>query len=176
MRYTFLLLFLITLVQSEASAQELRGSLPAAIRSALDDKLPGWAFAEVGDDIRRFLRERVSPEARPEIIRGDFDGNGRLDYALLITHGQILNSGGEAIGRKVYIAAFLKRGRGYKLHLLSEGGDYLALGKKGTYGYDFHAERKLKYMHDVIESGHFEKTGWAYIYKGGKFRYVYTAD
>jgi len=176
MRYTFLLLSLMTLARSEASSQELRATLPAAIRSALDAKLPGWAFAEVDDDIRRFLRERVSPKARPEIIRGDFDGNGRPDYALLITHGRILNGSGEAIGMKVYVAAFLRKGRGYKLHLLNEGGDYLALGKKGTYGYDFHAGRRFKYAHDVIESGDFEKSGWAYIYKGGRFRYVYTAD
>ncbi len=57
--------------------------LPVAIKSVLDRRFPGWKFIEVGDDIRHFIREQVSADARPDLVTGDFDGNGQLDWWVL---------------------------------------------------------------------------------------------
>ncbi len=129
-------------------SQEPSGKLPQAIRSTLDRRLPGWKFAEVMDDIRHFLREHVSPNAQPELIIGDFDGDGQQDYALLVAHG-----------KEVRLLAFLNRGAKYKLYELGEPGEYLTLGRKGTDGFDFHADKKFKYANDAIEVWIFEKAG-----------------
>lgn len=157
-------------------AAESPGQLPAAAESVLDTRFPGWEFVEVGDDIRRFIKERISADARPNLIRGDFDGNGKPDYALLVSHGRVFNARGEAIGPKTHLVVLLSGGGKYRLHVLGEPGEYLTLGKKGAEGFDFHAGRKFKYRNDAVEVWVFEKAGWAYIYDGGKFRSVYSAD
>lgn len=161
---------------SKASAAESAVRLPDAVKSVLDTRFPGWAFAEVGEDIRRFIKERVSADARPDLISGDFDGNGRPDYALLLSRGSLFNDRGEAIGPRTHLVVLLSRGGVYELHDLGEPGEYLTLGKKGADGFDFHAGRKFKYRNDAVEVWFFEKAGWAYVYDGGKFRPVYSAD
>ena len=145
--------------------REPSGELPPAIKATLDRRFPGWGFVGVRDEIRHFLRERVSAGARPDLVSGDFDGDRRRDYALLVVHNE-----------EVLLLAFLNRGARYKLYELGEPGEYLTLGKKGTDGFDFHADKKFKYANDAIEVWIFEKAGWAYIYDGGKFRYVYMLD
>jgi hypothetical protein len=163
-------------VKLKVLAAESPGRLSAAVKSLLDTRFPGWEFAEVGDDIRHFIKERVSADARPDLIRGDFDGNGRLDYALLISHGRVFSARNEAIGPKTHLVVLLSRGGKYRLHDLGEPGEYLTLGKKGADGFDFHAGRRFKYRNDAVEVWLFGKAGWAYIYDGGKFRSVYSAD
>ncbi len=159
--------------------QEPSLEIPSEIRSMLDKKFPGWKFAEVDEYVRSFLRERVSANARPEIITGDFDGNKKADYAVLIKHGKALDESGKAIGENVYAVAFLKQRNGYRLFVLNADGnapEYLTLGRKGTQSYDFEAGKKFTYANDSIEGWIFEKAGWAYVYKKGKFRYIYTLD
>jgi hypothetical protein len=159
--------------------QEPSLELPSKVKSTLDKKFPGWKFAKVSEEVRSFLRERVSVSARPEIVTGDFDGNGKSDYAALIEHGQILNGSGKVIGQNGYVVAFLKKRNGYRLHILNADGDapeYLTLGRKGTQSYDFEARKKFTYANDSIEGWIFEKAGWTYVYEKGKFRYIYTLD
>lgn len=162
--------------ESKAPAAGSAGQLPVAIKSMLDRRFPGWKFMEVGDDIRHFIRERVSADARPDLVTGDFDGNGQFDYALLIAHGRVLNNRGEVIGPKARLVVFLRKGGGYKLYELNEPGDYLTLGRKGAQGFDFHAGRKFKYRNDAVEVWMFGKSGWVYVYDKGKFRSIYSAD
>ena len=89
--------------------------LPGAISSALDKRLPGWRFSQVSADVRQFLAERLAG-ASPHLIRGDFDGDGRTDYAALIEHpDQSKSAGGSYV---VETLAFLKRGAEYKLYVL----------------------------------------------------------
>lgn len=162
--------------QHEAVASDTSGGLPAAVKSALDRRFPGWRLVDGSKDVRRFLKERVSADARPDLIRGDFDGNGQPDYALLLSHGGEFNNRGETVGPKVRLVVFLRKGGKYKFYELSDPGEYLTLGRKGEDGFDFHAGRKIKYRNDAIEVWIFEKAGWAYIYNNGRFRYVYSLD
>ena len=159
--------------------QEPSIEIPSEIKSMLDKKFPGWKFAEADEFVRSFLKERVSANARPEIITGDFDGNEKADYAVLIKHGKALDESGRVIGENVHVIAFLKKRNRYKLYVLNADGDapeYLTLGRKGEQSYDHKADKKFTYPNDSIEGWIFEKAGWTYVYEKGKFRYIYTLD
>ena len=174
---TVLMLVLCSMLTSNVyGLQGLSERLPVSIKSSLDRRFPGWKFHEVREEIRLFLKQEVSADAHPELIEGDFDGNELTDYAMLIEHGENRNERGEAIAPKVHLLVYLNRGGKYKFFELEEPGEYLMLGRKGTDGFDFKADKKFKYENDAIELGIFEKAGWTYVYKNGKFRYIYSAD
>ncbi len=65
--------------------------LPSTVRAELDKRFSGWRFPKVDEGIHRYLRENISADTHPEFISGDFDGNGQLDYAVIIEHGVALN-------------------------------------------------------------------------------------
>lgn len=153
--------------------------LPEAITSTLDKKFLGWRFSEVSGDVQQFFGERFS-DARPNLISGDFDGNGQMDYAVLIEHTNF-DKRGKAFSHVVELLAFLKKGARYKLYILKESApanleSYLSLAKKGEEGRDFHTQRKFKYPNDSISVSYFEKAGGTYIYRKGRFRHVVESD
>lgn len=177
MNASLLLLLHFLLIPISASGQELSNQLPRTIQTSLNERFRGWNFAEVTEEIDRFLKERG---ARPELIKGDFDGDARLDYAVLIVYGRVFNGVGEVIGKKESVIAFLRRGKGFRSYVLETNPSnpefYLALAKKGGDGYDFHADKRFKYRSDAIAVAFFEKAGGSYIYKNGRFRYLTTSD
>lgn len=153
--------------------------VPRAVRSALDERFPGWRFSQADEEVRRFFGERL-PGARPDLIRGDFDGDGRTDYAVLVEHGNF-DRRGKTFDRVVERLAFLKRGSGYRLFVLERNSPadselYLTLARKGEEGRDFHTGRKFRYPNDSIRVSNFGKSGGTYVYRGGRFRYVYESD
>jgi hypothetical protein len=155
------------------------GRLPEAVISILDKRFPGWRFSEVSNDVRQLFRERF-PDSQPNLIKGDFDGNGQMDYAVLIEHST-LDKGGADSGHVVEKLAFLKRGTGYKLFILEENSSadlelYLNFARKGKESRVFTTQRKFRYPNDSIGVSYFEKAGGTYIYRKGKFRYVYESD
>ena len=151
--------------------------LPSTIRIKLDRRFPGWRFAQVSAEIRRAMKEYTSPDSQLNLVRGDFDGDGRTDYALLIEHGNIFNGAGVNIGRNNHIVAFLKRGAGYRAYLVdSNAGNYLLLWRKGDKGFSYETQKNFVFAKDAIEAVIFEKAGTYYIYEKGKFRRVTTGD
>lgn len=173
-----ILLSLLLLPGSVAGARK-SDKLPAEIRSSLNKKFPGWRFSEVSDDVNRFFKERW-PEARPNLISGDFDGNGQTDYAVLIEHSNF-DKTGKAFTHVVEQLAFLKKGTSYKLYILDQNTSatlelYLTLARKGEVGREFSTQRKFRYPNDSISLSYFEKAGGTYIYRRGRFRYVTESD
>ncbi|HEX8150037.1 MAG TPA: hypothetical protein VF591_22835 [Pyrinomonadaceae bacterium] len=155
------------------------GRLPEAINSTLNRKFPGWRFSEVSVEVRQFFGERF-PDARPDLIEGDFDGNGRTDYAVLIEHTNF-NKSGKTFTHVVELLAFLKRGTKYKLYTLKESAPatpelYLTLAGKGSEGRSFHTQSRFRYPYDSITVSYFGKAGGTYIFRRGRFRYVYESD
>ena len=177
MQLIFLLLPTLLLLPSMASGNNVaKYDLPIAIRIKLDKRFPGWRFANVGDEIRRALKE-YAPEAQPELVRGDFDGNGKVDYALLIEQGEDFNNEGVAASRKIHLVALLRNRKGYRLyHVASPAGDYLLLWKKGNRLYNYETQKKFILANDAVEAVTFEKAGTTYVYKKGKFRAILTGD
>ena len=169
----------LLLAPATALSGDKSEQLPGAVKSALDRRFTGWRFSEVSGEVRQFLRER-HPGARPDLIKGDFDGDGRTDYAVLIEH-ENFDRRGTSITHFVERLAFLRRGSGYKLFILEKGTPaspelYLRLAEKGAQGYNFHTDKKFRYPHDSIGVGYFGKAGGTYIYRRGRFRYVVESD
>ncbi len=150
--------------------------LPSIVRAELDKRFPGWRFPKVDEGIHRYLRENISADTRPEFISGDFDGNGQLDYAVMIEHGVALNEDGNPVGHNIYVVAFLKYGGKLKFYMVEDGGEYITLIKKGEKGYDYETDKNFIYKNDALFSGYFEKAGVSHIYEKGKFRGITTSD
>ena len=153
--------------------------LPEAINSTLSKKFPGWRLSKVSGDVQQFFGERF-PGSRPNLIKGDFDGDGRTDYAVLIEHSNF-DKAGAAFSHVVETLALLKRGAGYRLFILQESAPanlemYLNLARKGEAGRVFQTGRKFRYPNDSISVSYFEKAGGTYIFRKGNFRYVTESD
>jgi hypothetical protein len=176
MRLIIALLLCLLCCKPASWAQNYAGRLPSPARLMLNGRFPGWKFAEVSPEVRQFFEQEMKG-ASPSVINGDFDGNGRLDYAALIQHGKILNERGKAIGSRYYLVAFLRRGAGYRMYVIKDpGGEYLCLAKKGTRDYNYEEQKEITYANDAIMTGIFEKGGSSYVYKNGKFFSFISSD
>lgn len=174
---TVLLYVLLELARSVGS--QARSGLPDEVRSALDRMHPGWRVADVSADVRREIGTRLGPT--PNVIAGEFDGNGDRDIAVLIDYRNV-DEPDKAFTHYSEAIAFLKSDSGYHAVPLRDRQPgpnselFLTLQKHGDQGFVFEANRKFVYRHDAIGEWFFEKGDGSYIYENGKFRYVIEAD
>jgi hypothetical protein len=181
MRYRLMLLLITLTPMNSAPAQPRSILLPTAIKVSLDRRYPGWSFATVSQDVTQLFGSypRLAG-ALPHLIKGDFDGDGKADYAVLIVHGKVLNAAGVAVERGEKLIVFLRRGRSYKSRRLENeayiADVYLALARKGEKAYNYETNRTFTYENDAIDLCYFEKGGTSYIYRKGRFRRVITGD
>jgi hypothetical protein len=150
--------------------------LPRPIKVLLDRNFPGWQFPMVSDDDCQSVKSWGGKDAFAQLIQGDFDGDGRLDYAVLIEEGSETDDRGPTSRPDVYIVAFLARRNQYRMRIVThEGGGCLQLMRKGEGDYDYDAQREFTYSHDTIFSG-WGMGGSSYLYEHGKFRAIITSD
>jgi len=151
-------------------------ALPLPIKVLLNRQYPEWEFPEVSDEDCYSVRNCGGPEAYAQMIKGDFNDDGRLDYAVLIQQNAQANDKGVARPLIVHIVAFFRKPKGYEMRpVTSEGGSCLILMHKGTGDYDYEAQREFTYPRDTIMSG-FGMGGMSYLYENGKFRAIITSD
>jgi hypothetical protein len=173
-----MLLIFLWLVPVVVGAQSAaREDLPHEAQVMLDAKYPGWNFWPVAEEIRAYFKKE-QPSARLNLVTGDFDGDGRTDYAALVEHGIITDNNGVPIGRDQHLVAFLQRKAGFKLYALTEcgGGDYIFLAKKGEGGYSYEQQREIVYEHDAICTAIWEKGGSSYVFEKDHFRCFVSSD
>ncbi|MDQ3799860.1 MAG: hypothetical protein M3384_10435 [Acidobacteriota bacterium] len=154
-----------------AQAQSIK--LPKDCRKILAEKFRGWTLAEAPADIKSFyLKKR--PFEQPNLIGGDWNGDGKKDYAVLLARK---NKAGSPSGAPApnLIVAFLKTARGYGYFTL-EGDDCLMRVKKGSKGFDYEKQKSFRYRRDAIFSYIWEKAGRSYIWRNKGFRAVATSD
>lgn len=153
--------------------------LPPAARTALNSNFFACRTAEVSDAVRQFFTSR-SQEVPPQVLTGDFNGDGRLDYAVNIFHGSAAN-------RRQTIAVLLARrsGRAFSVRILETvpfnpnqagTGLYLTLNRKGEQAYNYEAQTRFRLRTDAVAVNNFEKASWIYVYRGNRFRKVFTGD
>ena len=174
MRLIVAVLFCVSCV-SVSWGQSSPEILPRSARLMLNQRFPGWKFPDVSPEIQQFFKQEMKG-ASPVVISGDFDDNGRLDYAALIRRGYSFNNQGQGEPR-YYLVVFLRRTSRYKMHVIKDpGGEYLILAKKGTHDYNYNKQKEITYARDAIATGIFEKGGYSYVYKNGRFIWFISSD
>ena len=156
---------------------ETKPELPHSIKVLLDKQFPGWQFPDVSDDDCQSVKSWSGKDAYPQLIKGDFDGDGWDDYAVLIKNdwqpddkGRMLTPG------DVLIVAFLNQNGGFTTQVVThKGGGCLELMRKGDRDYDYEVQREFTYQYDTIMSGE-GMGGTSYVYENGKFRAIITSD
>ena len=146
-------------------AQSFPDELPISLRVMLNGKFSGWKFSDVSPEVRQFFKENMGG-ASPVVISGDFDGNGRRDYAALVQRRA-----------RYYLVIFLRRTADYKMYVIKDpNGEYLNLARKGTRDYNYREQKEITYANDAIATGILEKGGSSYIFKNGRFRSFVSSD
>jgi hypothetical protein len=150
--------------------------LPIRIKTLLDRNFPGWRFHIVADEDCKWVKTSVGKYAYAQMIQGDFDGNVKLDYAVLIDQHAGTDDHALALPPTVYIVAFLTTDDGYVMRVITrEGGGFLLLMPKGARDFDYDAQSEFTYSRDTIFSA-MGMGGTSYLYENGKFRAVITSD
>jgi hypothetical protein len=143
--------------------------LPGIIKVLLDAKYPGWRLADVSEENLGICFDKKSP-FQPSLVWGDFDGDGKQDYAIRITQG------------KDNIAiAFLQQGADFKDYVLlvdheTSGRGLLSLSHKGGKFYDWGKKTSDNYPNDSPTVAYCETSAISYIFRAGKFDEVFVAD
>ncbi len=149
--------------------------LPLPIEVLLNRNFPGWSFPELSDDDCYSVKQS-DPQAYAQLIKGDFNDDGRVDYAVLIQQGAEANDKGVARPLIIHIVAFFRKPDGYKMQpVTSEAAGCLMLMRKGESDYDYEAQREFTYPRDTIFSGE-GMGGMSYLYENGKFQAIITSD
>src|SRR5258706_3472846 len=89
-------------------------TLPPAIRATLNQEYPGWKLAPVTPQIQQTFKKHPSNHF-PSLTYGDFDHDGKRDYAVQIA---ITTPGQE----EQIVIVFLARGDGYEENILESMG------------------------------------------------------
>ena len=144
-------------------------SLPKDGRATLDKECPGWRFAALAAEFRGLL----GPGDSPEWIQGDYDGDGKPDYA-----AQIICPASPSPAQKT--VALLRRAGGFERHTLESFGvgDYTFLHpiRKGEELYDFEQDRTMPSPRDAIMIVYEEKASVTHLFEKGAFHRMITAD
>jgi hypothetical protein len=150
-----------------------RPALPGLIRAELGRAYPGWRFATVAPE----LRAQLARGQTPDWIAGDFDGDGRRDYAAQIVHPSTAHG-------TQHVVAFLRRGGGYQRLLVSSfpqsRGAYLALARRGERVADLEADLNgdstFVLRADAVHILVGQEAGSTCVYERGRFRCVLSSD
>lgn len=172
MKKLFLLLIFLCANLMIVQAQSI--ALPKECGRLLNKNFRGWKLARIQKEVNAYHRQKKFPFA-PNLIRGDWNGDGRMDYAVLIVQGKLENAAGEDIDDRRLLIAFVKSRKGFK-YFQFDGSDFIQLMKKGAKDYDYDAAKDFRYKTDAIFSGIWEKAGVSYIWKKGKFVEIITSD
>ena len=127
-------------------------SPPDAVRKDLDAICKGWQLAPVTPEIAAEIKTRT-PTWPPNLLPGDFNGDGKIDVAVLI----------ECDGRS-QLVAFLSSGSGFSQQVLEKPQPYDAR--------EFlHLVRK-EYEHDAIGVEYEAIGGHAWVFRDNRWQSV----
>jgi hypothetical protein len=151
----------------------MKAALPAQAIAVLDSTYPAWSMVDnfaVLEDPGLQLSKLDTSECYPNLVWGDFDGDGRIDYAAYVQYNS------ESQGRITGIVALLKRGQSYEPHLLQGGSDFIWLAKKGSRRYDFETGKYFILGNDAIDDIFIEKAAATFVFQNGRFKEITTSD
>ena len=164
----------LLLLTSIAVAQTTAPKLPAELTIALTQDFPGWKPAPIDSQVQQENKD-ARAVARRGFISGDFDGDGRADYVVMLLHP--VESGSE----EQVAVAYLSTKSGWQKHLLLQTSSampstYLTLSRRGEACYDFDKDQKFKCPSDVVNLIYSGQAGITYIFRSGKFDQIISGD
>jgi len=172
MRACLLLLLWLGGISIVVGQQPATLALPPQAQAMLYAKLSDWRYVSVPEQVQQALRREHGAGVSPALISGDFDGDGRADYAAFIEHGTQSSGGAPSC-----LAIFLQQQDSFKLYVIDGvNADYIQLIHKGDGSYDFETQKQFVYQHDAIDAVIFEKAATSYVYEQGRFRAIITGD
>jgi len=137
--------------------------LPTAVTSELDSRYRGWKLSAVAPQIQAWFAEYRFSFA-PNLVTGDFDGDGRTDYVVQI----------ETRDGKQVMIGFLDRGARFETHVLATDSldpfRYLLRMDKGSKDFDFTTLKPFRHPVDAVNLMYFDKTPLTFMYRKGVFR------
>lgn len=172
MKKIFLLLIFLCANSTIVQAQSI--ALPKECERVLNKNFRGWKLAKIQKEVDAYHRQKKFLFA-PNLIRGDWNGDNRTDYAVLIEQGKLKNTAGEDIDDRRLLIAFVKSRKGF-MYFQFDGSDFIQLMKKRAKDYDYDTGKDFRYKTDAIFSGIWEKAGVSYVWKKGKFIEIITSD
>ena len=127
-------------------------SAPESVRKELDSACAGWQLAPVTPEIAAEIKTRT-PSWPPNLLPGDFDGDGQTDVAVLI----------ECNG-SAQLVAFLSNASGFSKQVLEKPQPYDPR--------EFlHLIRK-EYEHDAVGVEYEAIGGHAWLFRDGRWQSV----
>ncbi len=142
--------------------------VPNEARVALDRLHPGWKLAGISYENRQYCYKKDSPY-QPTLVWGDFNGDGRRDYAAIVTYGW-----------KTGVIILLATDQGYKpvevFTTTRQGERPPELLDVGPEGMLLGIGRPRKMLHETVIMQYCEAASVAFVYANGNFRRVYSED
>lgn len=155
-----LLCMLVCLPLHAVAKQE---TLPRACSQSFDERLPGWRLATPPADA---AASAASYGLNPVITAGDFNGDGKKDWAALVT----------ASGTTV-VAACLSQRKGVHVVLIENTcEDMVFRARAGTRRPNLETGRTETLRRDAIATSCFGKAGKTHVFERGAFRGFLHAD
>jgi hypothetical protein len=152
-------------------------SLPPAIVGTLDKQYRGWKLSPLIPEAMDVVRSRNALSVN--LIRGDFDGNGQLDFAMIIERPGRSSSVLEFLAfladdRDAYRKFVLKPS--VPLRVERDRRFVMTLEKKGSKGHDLETGKDFVLANDAIGVWYWGVAGGRFIFENGRFRYVVGSD
>ena len=149
-------------------------TLTPAFRRALDQEQPGWRVAPVTERIRgRHTAHASNPE--PNVLVGDFDGNGHEDRAVLVVFP------GKSHGQQDQLIVLLQMEDRIRAVRVDEPTDadpnrFLSGRARGAKLYDLNTNREFVCRNEAI-SVDYDCCGCAtHVFDNGRFESYWTCD
>ncbi len=144
-------------------------AVPGELRRALERDYPGWRLGRLDE----WLTEQLPAGENGQWTRGDFDGDGRQDYAV-----QLLRPGGGR--RPQLVLLYLRRGTELSPRLVVElprtRATFIQRVPAGTAGEDVEADTSVVYPVDAVGVLHGQEASTSYILTDGGFLEFPTGD
>ena len=140
--------------------------LPADCERLLATKFRSWKLASIQPEIIEYFKKE-RPHEQPNIIKGDWNGDGKIDYATMLQ--------AKSDSERRITVAFLKSENSYRTYVLGAA-DCLMSMKRGERDYSFDSGKYFRYKNDAIFDYIWEKAGVSYVWARDRFRIITTSD
>lgn len=161
---------------SASFAQQIPSVVPREVLAALHADYPDWHLLDNSGVLHTPQNKLDTSKSRPNVVWGDFDGNGHLDFAFFIARGV----GSPPVEEKLVVyMAFGNRLQKFLLDSATAPGyiaDMIWILHKGTREYNYETDRYFRLRNDAIDAITLEKAAQTYIFEKNRFRVVTTAD